>query len=167
MHTLYLLSVWIHVLAAMAWMGGMFFLVLVVVPWLRSGNGEGAGVFLRETGERFRAVGWVCFALLTVTGTYNLWFRGVRFGSFVDAQWLASDFGQAVLWKLGLFAVVLAVSGYHDFFIGPRAARAIERSAGSAQTQALRRRASLLGRANALLALFIAAVAIMLVRGCP
>lgn len=167
MHALYLLSVWLHVLAATAWIGGMFFLVLVVVPWLRTGTGAGAGVFLRETGERFRTVGWVCFAVLTVTGTFNLWFRGVRFSSFADAQWRATDFGQAVLWKLGLFGLVLLVSGYHDFFIGPRAAKAIEQEERSAQTQSLRRRASLLGRLNALLALAIAAVAVMLVRGAP
>ena len=78
MHALYLLSVWVHILAATAWVGGMFFLVLVVVPWLRKGEGSNAAVFLRETGERFRSVGWACFGLLLVTGTFNLWVRGVR-----------------------------------------------------------------------------------------
>ena len=80
MPALYLLSVWIHILAAMAWIGGMFFLVLVVVPWLRAGNRANAGAFLRETGQRFRSVGWSCFAILTVTGTFNLYARGVRLG---------------------------------------------------------------------------------------
>ena len=57
MHALYLLSVWIHILAATVWIGGMSFLVLVVVPWLRRGGRVEAAVFLRETGERFRNVG--------------------------------------------------------------------------------------------------------------
>ena len=101
MPALYLLSVWIHILAAMAWIGGMFFLVLVVVPWLRAGNRANAGAFLRETGQRFRSVGWTCFAILTLTGTFNLYARGVRLGDFVRPEWLASPFGRSVLSKLG------------------------------------------------------------------
>ncbi len=83
MRALYLLSVWIHILAATVWIGGMLFLVLVVVPWLRKGKRPDAAVFLRETGTRFRNVGWICFALLAVTGTFNLWMRGVRLSDSV------------------------------------------------------------------------------------
>lgn len=166
-HRLYLLSVWLHILAATVWIGGMFFLVLVVVPWLRSGDRAGAATFLRETGERFRTVGWTCFAVLLVTGTFNLWTRGVRFGDFARPAWRASPFGKAVLWKLGVFAIVLLVSAYHDFLIGPRATRALGEDPRSALAERLRRRASLLGRLNALLALVLVAIAVILVRGWP
>ncbi len=67
MHSLYLLSVWVHILAATVWIGGMLFLVLVVVPWLRKGTRSDAAVLLRETGERFRNVGWICFVVLLIT----------------------------------------------------------------------------------------------------
>jgi putative copper resistance protein D len=167
MQALYLVSVWIHILAATAWVGGMFFLVLVVVPWLRRGGRVAAGAFLRETGERFRTVGWVCFAVLLVTGTFNLWVRGVGLSDFVDPVWLGSPLGRVVVLKLGLFAVVLGVSAFHDFLIGPAAARAIEREPASVQAEQLRRRASLLGRLNALLALTLVAAAVVLVRGWP
>jgi len=164
---LYLLSVWIHILAAMAWIGGMFFLVLVVVPWLRAGDRAIAGAFLRETGERFRSVGWTCFAILAVTGTFNLYARGVRLGDLVRPEWLASPFGRSVLSKLGLFALVLAVSAVHDFSVGPRASVAIQRDPASPEAERLRRQASLMGRGNALLALALVAVAVTLVRGWP
>ncbi|MBP6832693.1 MAG: CopD family protein [Deltaproteobacteria bacterium] len=167
MPALYLLSVWIHILAAMAWIGGMFFLVLVVVPWLRAGNRANAGAFLRETGQRFRSVGWSCFAILTVTGTFNLYARGVRLGDFVRPEWLASPFGRSVLYKLGLFALVLVVSAVHDFSVGPRASVAIQRDPGSPEAERLRRQASLMGRGNVLLALALVAVAVTLVRGSP
>ncbi|MCB9727855.1 MAG: DUF4149 domain-containing protein [Deltaproteobacteria bacterium] len=167
MHLLYLVSVWLHILAATVWVGGMFFLVLVVVPWLRTGDRDLAGKFLRETGERFRSVGWVCFGVVLVTGSFNLWVRGVRWSSFVDPRWLGSDTGKAVLAKLTLFAAVLIASAVHDFGIGPRAARAIERDPRAPVAEQLRRRASVLGRVNAMLGLALVAVGVMIVRGCP
>lgn len=169
MRLLYLTSVWIHILAATVWIGGIFFLVLVVVPWLRR-DGTGAvdaGAFLRETGERFRNVGWTCFALLLVTGTFNLWVRGVRLGNLASVEWWTSPFGSAVGLKLAGFAVVLGVSAIHDFVIGPRATEAIQRDSGSNEAAALRRRASRLGRLNGVLALVLVALGVVLVRGWP
>lgn len=167
MQALYVLSVWLHILSATVWMGGMFFLVLVVVPWLRRGGRVEAGVFLRETGERFRNVGWSCFAVSVLTGTFNLWVRGVRLADFARSEWLLSPFGKTVLVKLGCFAVVLAVSAVHDFVLGPRATRLIASAPDSPAAQRARRHASLLGRANVLLARVLVAAGVMLVRGVP
>lgn len=167
MHALYLVSVWLHILAAITWIGGMMFLVLVVVPWLRSGARANAGTFLRETGKRFRTVGWVCFGVIVVTGPFNLWVHGVRFASFADPDWRASSFGTVVMLKISVFVAILAVSSIHDFLVGPSATLAMERDPRSPEVERLRRRASLLGRANALLALLIVALAVVLVRGAP
>jgi putative copper export protein len=165
MHTLYLVSVWLHILAASTWIGGMLFLVLVVVPWLRQKDRANAAAFLRETGNRFRNVGWAAFAVLLLTGTFNLSVRGVRLADFGDAAWRASPFGSSVLLKLTLFSAVLALSAVHDFVVGPRATRAIENAPRSAEAQTLRRYASRLGRANVVLALALVFVAVLLVRG--
>ena len=167
MNGLYILSVWVHILAAIVWIGGMLLLVLVVVPWLRKGGRVDAGIFLRETGERFSKVGWVCFGLVLVTGTFNLWFRGVRLSNFTSAEWLQSPFGKTVVVKLSAFVLVLIVSAVHDFVVGPRATRAIEADARSEQAGRERRRASMLGRVNVLLALILVAAGVMLVRGVP
>ena len=167
MHALYLLSVWVHLLAATVWIGGMLFLVLVVVPWLRRGGRAEAAVFLRETGLRFRNVGWTCFLLLVVTGTFNLWVRGVRLSDFYRAEWLASPFGKTVVVKLGAFLLVLAVSAIHDFVVGPRATRAIAADARSPAARVERRRASVLGRLNVVLALILVGAGVVLVRGVP
>lgn len=167
MHALYLISVWIHILAATVWIGGMLFLVLVVVPWLRQGDRANAAVFLRETGKRFRNVGWTCFGILLVTGSFNLWVRGVRFSDFTRVEWLSSAFGKTVLVKLGAFATVLMVSAVHDFVVGPRATALIAEAPRSPEAQSARRRASLLGRANVILALVLVAAGVMLVRGSP
>lgn len=167
LYTIYLLSVWLHILAAITWVGGMFTLLLVVVPWLRRGDRAQAAAMLRDMGPRLRDIGWICFGLLAITGTFNLWARGVRLSSFGSAAWLASPFGRAVLWKLGVFGVILGVSAAHDFILGPRATVAVLANPQSAQAQRMRRGASYLGRLNALLALLIVALAVTLVRGLP
>lgn len=169
MRLLYLTSVWIHIIAATVWIGGLFFLVLVVVPWLR-GGGAGAvdaGTLLRQTGVRFRSVGWICFGLVLLTGLFNLWVRGVRPENLIDPGWWTSDFGSAVGLKLLAFTMVIAVSWIHDFRIGPRATEAIRRDPRSEETQALRKRASQLGRLNGVLALVLVALGVVLVRGWP
>jgi putative copper resistance protein D len=141
----------------------------VVVPWLR-GGGAGAvdaGNFLRQTGTRFRSVGWICFGLILVTGTFNLWIRGVRPANLVDGAFWTSAFGSAVGLKLLAFALVLTLSAIHDFQIGPRATEAIRRDPRSEETAELRRRATLLGRINGVLALVLVALGVVLVRGWP
>jgi len=167
MFAVYLLSVWLHILAAVTCIGGMFFLALVVVPWLRRGARAQAATVLRETGARFRAVGWTCFAVLLATGLFNLWFRGVHAADFARADWRASPFGRAVTVKLSAFALVVAISAVHDFAIGPRAAAAVESDPNAPAAERLRRWASRLGRANALLALVLVGAAVVIVRGWP
>src|SRR5262249_39665959 len=157
-YVLYVLSVWIHILAAATWIGGMLFLVLVVVPWLRGQDRARAAELIAETGIRFRRVGWTCFALVGVTGTFNLWVRAVRPPDLVNADWLAQPFGRAVAYKLATFALVLIVSAVHDFGVGPRAARAVAEEPGGARAQRLRRMARGMGRLNVLLALVLVAL---------
>ncbi len=164
---LYLIAVWLHILAATAWIGGMFFLVLVVVPWMRRSDRADAGAFWTATGKRFRIVGWACFTVSLSTGTFILYLRGVRFSDFAIAGWRNSPFGQTVMMKLAAFATVLVVSIAHDFYLGPRAALAITRDPHSGEALKLRRQASWLGRINALMAFVLVALAVMLTRGRP
>lgn len=166
-HSLYVLSVWLHVLSAMLWLGGMLFLVVVVIPILRGGDRRQAAEMMHRAGLKFRTIGWICFALFVATGTYQLAYRGVGLSDFWDPAFLSSPFGSAIAWKLGLFALVLALSVWHDFFLGPRATRIGRQDPTSAEALALRKQASWLGRVNALLALAIVALAVILVRGWP
>ena len=167
MQALYITSVFLHILAAVIWIGGMFFLILVVVPWLRAGNRAQAGTLLRDTGIRFRWVGWACLLTLLATGVLNLWLRRVRLSSFADPEWLASPFGRAVALKLTLFGLVLAVSTLHDFRVGPAATRAMRDDPDGPDARRLRRAASWMGRVNTLLALALVFLGVVLVLGWP
>jgi uncharacterized membrane protein len=141
----YLASVWLHVLAAMTWIGGMVVFVVVVMPYFRRQPEAVKTAFLSWFGPRFRAVSWTCFAILASTGTFNLWARGVRVADFMRPEWHATPFGQLVLLKLTLVGVAVLLTIVHD------------RTASAAS-------ARLMGRSLLLVGLAIVAAAVMLVR---
>jgi uncharacterized membrane protein len=69
MHTLYTLSVFVHILAACSWIGAMIFFAVAVVPVIR--RPEYRSVFaelVRDVGARFRVLGWVSVLVLIATG---------------------------------------------------------------------------------------------------
>ncbi|WP_457554545.1 DUF4149 domain-containing protein [Candidatus Pyrohabitans sp.] len=148
---LYIFSVWVHLLAAMLWLGGMLFLIFVLVPALRGESGELRGRLVDTVGLRFRTVGWICLLLLLLTGSANILLRGY------------SLTGTLLIAKLALFGVILVLSFIHDFVIGPRATRAM--ASGSEDAEKLRRLSAIIGIINTLLALAVVALAIKLVRG--
>lgn len=168
MHALYLFSVWVHILAAIVWVGGMFFIVLIVVPLIRKGGtGSQAVGFLHDAALRLRTIGWVCFGLVLVTGTYNLHHRGVELSMFADAAWMRSPFGKSITHKLCLFGLTVVLSAVHDFWVGPEATRVMQSAPASPEAHQWRKRASWMGRLNALLALALVAYGVMIVRGMP
>jgi copper resistance protein D len=162
----YQLNVFIHILSAAVWVGGMLFLALVVVPVARPLPAADRAALIGAIGRRFRAVGWACIALLITTGVINLAYRGLTWENFFSAQMLASQFGRVLLLKLGLVAAMIVLSAVHDFAIGPRSVCLAESKASEAPEQmaSLRRQASWMARLNALLAV---ALGVALVRGLP
>ena len=145
MRGLYLLSVWLHVLAAMTWVGGMVTFVVAVMPYLRRQDPAVSKSFIAWFGPRFRVLSWTCFTVLAITGTVNLWMRGVRLDDVLRSEWRATTFGRLLLVKLVLVAMVLAASAAHERFQSPALAR-------------------WMGRSVLLLGVAIVALAVMLVR---
>lgn len=160
---LYQVSVFIHILSAIVWIGGMLFLALVIVPATRGLPPAERAALFGAVGRRFRAVGWVCIGLLLVTGVVNTTYRGVTWENVFTADLWSSPFGRVLALKLLVVAVMLALSVYHDFVVGPRSVRVVT----GAEAQRLRRLASVVGRAEAILALLVLTLAMMLVRGAP
>ncbi len=168
LHTVYLLSVFLHILAAVVWIGGTIFFVIVLVPVIRRPEvGANASLLIRLTGLRFRWVGWACFIIFILTGFGNLAFRSIGPAELGSALFWQTSFGAVLALKLVLVAVILLMSAVHDFFIGPRAAVLWRDNPASAVTQRFRRYAVQLGRLNLLLALIVIVLGIMLVRGVP
>lgn len=164
--SLYYLNVTLHVLAALFWLGGMFFLAAVGAPVLRKVEPpELRARLFRALGEAFRTSGWLAIGILLVTGAANLHFKGVLSVEVLgEPDFWATSYGRALAWKLAAVVAMVAVSALHDFVLGPRAGRL---RSGSAEAVAARRRASLLARVNALLGIVVVLAAVRLARGFP
>jgi copper resistance protein D len=161
--SLYHANVTLHVLAAMLWIGGMFFFALVGAPVLRKIESQELRARLfRQLGEKFRTIGWVAIVILIATGIANLHFRG-----WLDSDVLGSRHfwttavGTALAWKLGAVVAMLVVQAFHDFNLGPASSRA---AAGTPESIRLRRRAALLARLSAILGLVVVIAAVYLAR---
>jgi copper resistance protein D len=162
MRNLYLLNVTVHVLAALFWLGGMFFLAIVGAPVLRRIQPDELRARLfSELGLAFRRAGWVAIGVLLVTGVLNLYLAGTLASLGTAGLW-RTPYGAALVWKLAAVAVMVLVSGVHDFVLGPRAARM---EPGSAEAVRSRSRAAWLARINALVGLILVFAAVRLARG--
>ena len=134
----------LHVLAAMTWIGGMLFISLVLAPVVRGLPDPAARARLvHEIGVRFRMVGWIALSLLLASGLANLWVRPY----LLDVPRFHV--------KLGLVVLALALSAVHDFVVGPRAG-------APGADPAIRRRASWLARMNVIIVLAIVALGLAL-----
>jgi len=164
MYTLYYMNVTIHVLAAMLWLGGMFFLGVVGAPVLRAVEPPALRQRLfQQLGMRARGLGWWAIVVLLITGTLNLYFRGWLHwsGALGTAEFWRTGTGVALAIKLVAVATMVLVSAVHDFVLGPMAGRM---EPGSPTALAFRRRAALLARANAVLGVVIVIAAVRLAR---
>jgi copper resistance protein D len=162
--TLYHLNVTIHILAAVLWLGGMFFFALVGAPVLRGVEPPALRADLfRQLGERFRGVGWAAIGVLVLTGVGNLYFRGLlRWELWSDAAFWATAHGTALMWKLVTVVLMVGISAAHDFVLGPAASR---QNPTSPQGIASRRRSAWLARVNAVIGVLLVLAAVRLTRG--
>jgi uncharacterized membrane protein len=162
--SLYFINVTLHVFAALLWLGGMFFLAVVGAPVLRSVEPpELRAALFRRLGEKFRTVGWIAIAVLLITGTLNLHFRGMLAPEVLgSADFWSSRYGRSLAWKLGAVTAMLMVQAVHDFRVGPAAARL---TPGSPEALSMRRRAALLARLSALFGIVVVIAAVRLARG--
>ena len=163
MRTLYHVTVFIHVFSAVVWLGGMFGLAILAPVLRRAGDPATRQKLFQQVGRRFRTVGWICIVLLLVTGIGQLWLRG-WWGMDVlgSAAFWTTDTGRALGGKLAAVTAMLAIQAVHDFRHGPRAGTL---DPTSDEARAMRKRASLLARLNALLGVVVIWFAVALVRG--
>lgn len=151
----YVLSVFLHVVCAAFWIGGMLFLPLVMLPAVR--DNPQRVLILYKTGLKFRFYGWIVVALLLTTGLLNMHFRGIPWS--MDF-FMTTQYGKLMSVKLFLFAGILLVSATHDFLLGKQAVEQMMQG-----SDRMRKIASWSGRIMLLLALAAALIGVLLSRG--
>lgn len=166
---MYQLSVFVHLLSAIVWVGGLLFLALVAVPATHNLPAADRSALITALGRRFRTVGWASLVLLIVTGLINSAFHGLTWQSLISGSLFQGVFGQALAIKAALVVLMMSLSAFHDFILGPASARALTNPEPTPPREAatLRRRASWLARVTAILALLVVALAVVLVHGLP
>jgi uncharacterized membrane protein len=165
---MYFLSVWIHILAAAVWTGGLIYTAAVVVPFALSHQGEERQRILRGLARRFRWIAWGSIVVSVVTGIGNLVLRltpiklsQVFNGEVFDPEKVERLIAIWLPWKLMLVIVMIGLMAFHDI-TSMRAAKRYEGSPDSAPGNRAGTRAAALATLVAILVLY---ASVRLVRG--
>jgi uncharacterized membrane protein len=110
-----LVSVWLHLLGIVVWIGGLMYQAHVLMPAAR----RNAAVPLADMLRRGRRVSWVAIALVVLTGFYNVTGLGP-----LDRV-LQSGAALLLALKFLLVLAAIAVAGQRDFAQVPRLTRAV------------------------------------------
>lgn len=165
---MYQLNVWIHILMAAIWTGGLIYTAAVVVPFAISHEAQERQRILRGLARRFRWIGWGSIVVLIFTGLGNLVFRlsPIRISQLFNGEAFNPDLVDRFIaiwlpWKLMLVAVMVGLMLFHDI-TSMRAAKKHDGSQGDAPGNRAGSRAAALATLVALAVLY---VSVRLVRG--
>ncbi len=167
-HQMYVIVTFIHIVAAMLWVGGMLFMALMLIPALRAQKDPRLTARLvSAVGKIYHRWGWGSLVTLLITGFMALHYRGVRHSSLMSKEFWQSSFGQTLEWKLMLFTLIVGLSLIHDHVIGPQHTRMSGPGGDRKKAEKLRKQASYMGRLTLLISLIMVLLGNMLVRGNP
>lgn len=116
------LSLFLHIIAALFWIGGMLFMTIVVAPFLKTieDPNERSRIY-QVVGKGFRFWGWIAIIILVITGPLNLYLMGIPMGSLIDPSFHSTPYGKALAVKISFVILIVVTSLLHDFVFGPKA----------------------------------------------
>jgi len=165
---MYFLNVWIHILAAAVWTGGLIYTAAVAVPFALTHPVDERQRILRGLARRFRWIGWGSMVVLFLTGLGNLTLRlspislsQIFNGDVFDPQKVEQLIAIWLPWKLMLVLLMIVLMAFHDI-TSIQAAKKYEGSPNSAPGNRLGSRAAALAT---LIAIAVLYVSVRLVRG--
>ena len=105
----YLVAVYVHIVTAAVWLGAMLF------------EDPASHRFMCRIVDRIHGIGWVSLVILTATGVFMLYARGIGLGDILSGRFFTARYGQVFAAK---FAFVALLAGL-QIVNGHRASRAI------------------------------------------
>lgn len=149
------LAYWLHMLATVAWIGGLAALVVLVLPVARRVlEADSYAVFLEQVQRRLDPLGWLSLAVLLATGLFQL-SSNPNYEGFLS---ISNRWAVAILIKHILFFGMIGVSAYLTWGILPALQRiTLMRAKGIEAEDAdkLQKRETLLLRINLILGILI------------
>ena len=118
-----LFTLWLHVIAAVVWVGGNLILAMVIVPHFKQSLPPVQRIqLLTQIGKRFEPVVWGCIGVLFFTGIVNIFFAV----DLTTPTPISNAFMRTLLIKIVLFFVLVILTVLHSMIFAPRLAAAIE-----------------------------------------
>lgn len=111
---------WIHLMATVAWIGGMFTNFFIYLPAMGKVLDPGtSGKLMGAVMSRFKVMVYISMALFLITGMIS----GYLLNSSSDATALESYWNILFSLKVGVFALMVLLAVYAFEFLAPKVAK--------------------------------------------
>jgi len=156
MHKLLLIIfAWIHLFAAVVWIGGIFFILFVALPSAKK-TLEQPGSFMGALSKRFVPLANISILLIFVTGI----FMSLSSQSYSEIVSLSSLWSQTLSAKVFIAAIMAGIHFYRGLVLTPRIAKLTTEGGRSTEAGRLQRLSLNLVKAN-----FFFGVTVLLLTG--
>ena len=102
----------VHILAGVTWVGGIIYMVLVLLPSLGAIEPASAGVLMGGLSKRFTKVAWTSIILLILTGGMQ-----IQPGTLFD---FSSQYGTFITIKISSALVMILIALYITLSLFPK-----------------------------------------------
>jgi uncharacterized membrane protein len=115
-------SYWLHMLATVAWVGGLALMAVLLGPTGRAalGSGPAGAAFLDRLERRFSALAWASLAVLAATGLTQM----AANKHYTGLLQISHPWAAAILAKHLVIGLMAAIAVYQQGSLQPQLARA-------------------------------------------
>src|SRR3989304_6652612 len=119
MELISVILLWLHLLAAVTWVGGIVFILYVAIPATMQAPEPAGGSLMAELAKRFGPLANYSITVLVVTGVFLAALNGLTPG-----YRLSGFMGLTLSAKYALSFLMIAIHLYRGLILAPRTARA-------------------------------------------